>query len=86
MVRILLHSSDPPLDGPQSVCPRFLSQPQSSYDFNIFLKSQKGGSGSGMALYPSPCASLLRRMDQVVYRPYPHSTTPSPERADANCP
>jgi hypothetical protein len=82
----LSHPSDPLLDGPQIVSPRFLSRARSSYDFNTYPKPLKGGTGTGMALFPSPCASQLWRMDQIVCRPYSCSSAASPERADAVSP
>ena len=79
MVRILSHFRDSPLNGPQSVSQESLSQPRSSYDFIIYPKSQKGRSESEMALFPSLCTSPLRRMDQVVCRPYSFSVPHPPE-------
>jgi hypothetical protein len=79
MVRTLPYRCDPLLDRrPQTVGPRSLSQPRSSYDFSIYRKSEMGWNRIGTASCPSPCARPLWRMDQVVCRPCPFSGPVSP--------
>jgi hypothetical protein len=79
MVRILSYPCSSLLDHClQTVGPRFLSQPRSSYDFNIYRRSEKDSNRIGTASCPLPCARPLRKMDQVVCRPCSFSGSISP--------